>query len=212
MASSRTTRTTIRTGCVRYSTKCWRIWHHVPAQRRMRCTRFRSTISKITFKRSSLDNKLFTLIKCVHESLDRKFATELHLELEVAPKQSDLYTAFGCEAITEITGQEFGDLTKEHSHQQAPWVVVFHRIYFTSALVTRLHFANSICMRFSCLEAVLLSDCGSYKGTFRSSKSFFIRDITFPVNSDTLTMNLKITFAHRLRDGCGEHLNLSVPI
>jgi hypothetical protein len=53
------------------------------------------------------------------ESPDRKLVTALHAELEEAPKQSDLYTAFGCEPFAEITSQEFDDLSKENCEQQA---------------------------------------------------------------------------------------------
>jgi hypothetical protein len=62
---------------------------------------------------------VFSLIKCTDESPDRKIVTELHVELEEALKQSDLYTAFGIETITEITGQEFDDLSSQHRDRQA---------------------------------------------------------------------------------------------
>jgi hypothetical protein len=63
--------------------------------------------------------KVFSLVKCVDESPDRKFVTELRVELEEALKQSDLYTFFGCETSTEITSQEFDELSNEHRVHQA---------------------------------------------------------------------------------------------
>jgi hypothetical protein len=62
---------------------------------------------------------VFSLIKCVDESPDRKFVSELLVELEEALKQSDMYTSFGCEQITEISCKEFDDLTKQHREHQA---------------------------------------------------------------------------------------------
>jgi len=62
---------------------------------------------------------VFALIKCVDEPPDGNIVTQLHAELEEALKQSDLYTFFGCEAITEITSQEFEDLSKKHGEQHA---------------------------------------------------------------------------------------------
>jgi hypothetical protein len=55
---------------------------------------------------------VFALIKCVHEPRDGNVVTELHAELEEALEQSDMYTFFGCEQITEITSQEFDDLSR----------------------------------------------------------------------------------------------------
>jgi hypothetical protein len=63
---------------------------------------------------------VFALIKCVDEPPDGNVVTELHAELEEALKQSDLYTFFACEAITEITPQEFDDLSEEHREQHTP--------------------------------------------------------------------------------------------
>jgi hypothetical protein len=62
---------------------------------------------------------VFALIKCVDEPPDGNVVTELHAELEEALRQSDLYPFFGCEATTEITFQEFDDLSKEHCDQHA---------------------------------------------------------------------------------------------
>jgi hypothetical protein len=61
---------------------------------------------------------VFALLKCVDKSPDRKVVTELRAELEEAPKQSGLYTMFGCETITEITCKEYDDLSSEHCDQQ----------------------------------------------------------------------------------------------
>ena len=63
--------------------------------------------------------KVFSLIKCIDESPDRQIVRELHVELEEALKQSDLYTFFGCETITEITCQEFDKLSADHREQKA---------------------------------------------------------------------------------------------
>jgi hypothetical protein len=60
---------------------------------------------------------VFALLKCVDEPPDGNVVTELDAELEETLKQSDLYTSFGCEAITEITCQEFDELSKEHTGQ-----------------------------------------------------------------------------------------------
>jgi hypothetical protein len=62
---------------------------------------------------------VFALLKCVDESQDRKVVTELRVELQEALKQSDMYTTFGCETITEITCKEYDDLSSEHCNQQA---------------------------------------------------------------------------------------------
>jgi hypothetical protein len=62
---------------------------------------------------------VFALLKCIDESPDRKVVTELRAELQEALKQSDLYTFFGCETITEITCKEYDDLSSEHCDQQA---------------------------------------------------------------------------------------------
>jgi hypothetical protein len=64
--------------------------------------------------------EVFALVKCVDELPYGNVVTELHVELEEALKQSDLYTFFGCETITEITSQEFDDLIKEHCELHAP--------------------------------------------------------------------------------------------
>jgi hypothetical protein len=62
---------------------------------------------------------VFALLKCADKLPDRKVVTELRVELQEALEQSDLYTFFGCETITEITSQEFDDLSKEHSEEHA---------------------------------------------------------------------------------------------
>ena len=62
---------------------------------------------------------VFSLIKCVDEPADRKLVREVHVELEKALKEMDMYTFFGCETISEITCQEFEGLGKEHLGQQA---------------------------------------------------------------------------------------------
>jgi hypothetical protein len=62
---------------------------------------------------------VLSLIECVDEPPGRKIVTELHVELEEALKQSDPYTAFGCETITEITCQEFDDLSAQHGGHRA---------------------------------------------------------------------------------------------
>jgi hypothetical protein len=62
---------------------------------------------------------VFALIKCVDEPPDGNVVTELHVELEEALKQSDLYTFFGRETITAITSQEFDGLSKVHCEQYA---------------------------------------------------------------------------------------------
>jgi hypothetical protein len=61
---------------------------------------------------------VFALLKCVDESPDRKVVMELRAEIQEALKQSDLYTMFGCESITEITCKEYDDLSSEHCDQQ----------------------------------------------------------------------------------------------
>jgi hypothetical protein len=62
---------------------------------------------------------VFSLIKCVDEPPDRKLVREVHVELEKALKEMDMYTSFGCETIAEITSQEFDELTNEHRNHQA---------------------------------------------------------------------------------------------
>jgi hypothetical protein len=62
---------------------------------------------------------VFALLKCADEPPDGNVVTEINAELEDALKQSDLYTFFGCEAITEITSQEFDKLSKKHCEQHA---------------------------------------------------------------------------------------------
>jgi hypothetical protein len=62
---------------------------------------------------------VFSLIKCVDEPSDRKLVREVHVELEKALKEMDMYTSFGCETITEITCKEYDDLSSEHCDQQA---------------------------------------------------------------------------------------------
>jgi hypothetical protein len=62
---------------------------------------------------------VFSLIKCVDEPSDRKLVREVHVELEKALKEMDMYTSFGCETIAEITSQEFDELTNEHRNHQA---------------------------------------------------------------------------------------------
>jgi hypothetical protein len=57
---------------------------------------------------------VFALLKCVDELPDRNIVTQLRVELQETLEQSDLYTFFGCETTTEITSQEFDDLSKEH--------------------------------------------------------------------------------------------------
>ena len=62
---------------------------------------------------------VFSLIKCVDEPSDRKLVREVHVELEKALKEMDMYTSFGCEKIAEITSQEFDELSNEHRNHQA---------------------------------------------------------------------------------------------
>jgi hypothetical protein len=62
---------------------------------------------------------VFALVKCVDELPDRKVVTELRAELQVALKQSNLHTTFGSETITEISCNEFDDLSNEHYEGQA---------------------------------------------------------------------------------------------
>ena len=62
---------------------------------------------------------VFSLIKCVDEPPDRKLVTEVHVELEKALKEMDMYTSFGCESIAEITRQEFDELSSEHRKHEA---------------------------------------------------------------------------------------------
>jgi hypothetical protein len=62
---------------------------------------------------------VFSLIKCVDEPPDGKLVTEVHVELEKALKEMDMYTSFGCEKIAEITCQEFDELSSENRKHQA---------------------------------------------------------------------------------------------
>ena len=62
---------------------------------------------------------VFSLIKCVDEPTDRKLVTEVHVELEKALKEMDMYTSFGCETIAEITRQEFDKLSSERRKHEA---------------------------------------------------------------------------------------------
>ena len=62
---------------------------------------------------------VFSLIKCADEPPDRKLVTEVHVELEKALKEMDMYTSFGCETIAEITRQEFDELSSKHREHEA---------------------------------------------------------------------------------------------
>ena len=63
--------------------------------------------------------KVFALIKCSDESSDGQIVKQLRVVLEEALKQSDLYTMFGLEKITEISCKEFTDLSEEHCEDKA---------------------------------------------------------------------------------------------
>jgi hypothetical protein len=82
---------------------------------------------------------VFALLKCVDELPDRKVVTELRVELQEALKQSDLYTMSGCETITEITCNEFDDLSNEHCERQASCV---YMVYFMNSLSFSIHVSD----------------------------------------------------------------------
>ena len=62
---------------------------------------------------------VFSLIKCVDEPPNGQLVTEVHVGLEKALKEMDMYTSFGCEKIAEITSQEFDELSSEHRNHHA---------------------------------------------------------------------------------------------
>jgi hypothetical protein len=107
-------RTATRTGCVRYCTKCWKLWHQAPSTSSRTYAVYKVSPQHFQHHFQVFEpgtDDVFALIKCVDEPPDGIVVTELYAELEVALKQSDLYTFSGCEAITEITSQELDNLS-----------------------------------------------------------------------------------------------------
>ena len=60
--------------------------------------------------------KVHSLIKCVNPE---SISSELHAHLETVLKERSLYSTFGVGNLSEISRQEFDELSKKHRHFQA---------------------------------------------------------------------------------------------
>ena len=60
--------------------------------------------------------KVFALIKCVNPE---SISSELHAHLETVLKERSLYSTFGVGNLSEISREEFDELSKKHRHCQA---------------------------------------------------------------------------------------------
>ena len=60
--------------------------------------------------------KVFSLIKCVDPE---SISSELHAHLETVLKERSLYSTFGVGNLSEVSRQEFDELSKKHRQFQA---------------------------------------------------------------------------------------------
>ena len=60
--------------------------------------------------------KVFSLIKCIDPE---SISSQLHAHLEMVLKQRSLYSTFGVGNLSEISREEFDELSKNHRHCQA---------------------------------------------------------------------------------------------
>ena len=60
--------------------------------------------------------KVYSLIKCVDPE---SISSELHARLETVLKERSLYSTFGVGNLSELSREEFDELSKNHRHCQA---------------------------------------------------------------------------------------------
>ena len=60
--------------------------------------------------------KVFSLIKCVNPE---SISSELHAHLDTVLKERSLYSTFGVGNLSEVSRQEFDELSKKHRQFQA---------------------------------------------------------------------------------------------